>query len=316
LTTNSTVQQTVFNVAQSYYGVLAGSAGLIAAKSAEDAARQSVDIARALHEGGAAAVSDVLQAETAYDQAVLTTVQAGQTSYSSLGTLAVTIGVPADEPLKIDPEPVPASVPALTARMADLMAAAARQRPDLAAALAQSSAAEADITVARAAGRPSIAIAATREHIDTTNLPVQRDGQIGVTVTVPLFTGFSVGYSVRAAQAVLETRQVNADSIRLNISRDVWTGYHSLDAANHALAATAILIKTAETNEDVALGRYKAGVGTILDLLTAQTEAASARQARITAEFNWQVARAQLVLALGRLSGAEPLAMGSELPLP
>jgi outer membrane protein len=314
-TTNSVVQQTVFNVVQSYYSVLAGDAALIAAKSAEDAARRSVEIARALHEAGASAVSDVLQAETAYDQAVLASVQSDQTAKSSLGTLAITIGVSADQPLKLDPEPVPAQVPELTARMADLMRAAARQRPDLAAALAQSDAAAADITVARAAGRPSISITGDRERTDTTAIPLQRFGQIGVTVTVPIFTGFSVGYSVRQAQAQLESREVNADQIRLNVSRDVWNGYNALDSANHALAATATLIRTAETNEEVALGRYKAGVGTILDLLTAQTAAATARQARISAELNWQVARAQLVLALGRLSSAEPLATGTALPL-
>jgi outer membrane protein len=315
-TASSVVQQTVFNVAQDYYGVLAGDAALTSAKSAEDAAMQSVDIARALHEGGASAVSDVLQAETAYDEAMLASVQAGQTAKTALGTLAITIGVPADEPLKLDPEPVPTQVPALTARMADLMTAAARQRPDLAAALAQSEAAVADVTVARAAGRPSIAISGDRERTDTTGIPLQRFGQIGVTVTVPVFTGFSVGYSVRQAQAALESREVNADQIRLSVSHDVWNGYYALDSANHALAATATLIKTAQTNEEVALGRYKAGVGTILDLLTAQTAAATARQARITAELNWQVARAQLVLALGRLSSAEPLASGSSLPLP
>jgi outer membrane protein len=66
-------------------------------------------------------------------------------------------------------------------------------------------------------------------------------------------------------------------------------------------------VKTAEQNQEVAVGRYQAGVGTILDLLTAQTAAAAAQQARITAEYNWQVARAQLVLALGRLTGIEPL---------
>jgi outer membrane protein len=314
-TTSSVVQQTVFNVVQGYYSVLAGNAALIAARSAEDAALQSVDIARALHEGGASAVSDVLQAETAYDQAVLARVQSDQTAKSSLGTLAITIGVPADESLKLDPEPVPVAVPALTARMADLMATAARQRPDLAAALAQSDAAVADVTVARAAGRPSISISGGRERIDTTGIPLQRFGQIGVKITVPIFTGFSVGYSVRQAQAALESREVNADQIRLNISHDVWNGYHALESANQALAATATLIKTSETNEEVALGRYKAGVGTIIDLLTAQTAAATARQARISAELNWQVARAQLVFAIGRLSSAEPLTTGTALPL-
>ncbi len=65
----------------------------------------------------------------------------------------------------------------------------------------------------------------------------------------------------------------------------------------------------------MALGRYKAGVGTILDLLTAQAAVALALQARINAEHSWDVSRAQLVLALGRLSGAEPLKLARGAPV-
>ncbi len=108
--------------------------------------------------------------------------------------------------------------------------------------------------------------------------------------------------------------QENLDQVGLNVTLDVWTGYYTLDSANQQLKATADLLKTAEDNEQVALGRYKAGVGSIVDVLTAQTALATARQQRITAELGWEVARAQLALALGRLSSAEPLLDGAPLP--
>jgi outer membrane protein len=313
LTASSTVQQTVFSVVQDYYGVVAGDAGIEATKTAEDTAASTLEIVRALHEGGVATLGDVLEAETSYDQAVLARVLGAQTAASSRGALAVVIGVPADQPLKLNAEPVPAEVPALTARMADLMTQAAQQRPDLAAARAQAESAVSDITVARAAGRPSISIAGTRNRIDTPGIPLSQGGpvqdtsQIGVTVTVPIFTGFSVGYGVRQAQATLEIREASVEQVRLQVTLDVWNGYNALDSANKQLVATAALLKTAEANMEVGIGQYKAGVGTFLNLLTAQTVLSTARQARITAELNWEVARAQLALALGRLSGSEPL---------
>jgi len=313
-TANSTVQQTVFNVVQSFYGVVAGDAAQAAAKTTEDTYAQSVEIARALHAGGVSALGDVLQVETAYDQAVLAYETAAHTAEGSHGTFAVQIGVPADQPLKLEAEPVPAQVPALTARMADLMTQAERQRPDLAAARSQVESAVQDITVARAVGRPSIAIAGSRNRVDTMGIPLQNYGQIGVTVTVPIFTGFSVGYGVRQAQATLEIREANAEQVRLQVTLDVWNGYNALDTANKLLTASATLLKTAQTNQEVALGRYKAGVGTIVDLLTAQAAEAAALQSRISAEQSWEIARAQLVLALGRLSGVEPLATGAGIP--
>jgi outer membrane protein len=306
-TLNSVSQQTVLNVVQSYYSVVAADAAVIAAKSAEAAYARSVEIADALQKGGAASLSDVLQAQTAYDQAVLTRVQYEYAAASAHGTLSVAIGSPANVALKLDAQPVPASVPAFTARIADLMAQAQRQRPDLSAALAQRDAAEANVTVARAVGRPSISIQAGRSGSDTTGVSSQNYNQIGIYVTVPIFTGFKVDYGVRQAQAVLESSEVNVDKIRLQVSSDVWNAYYSLDSANQQLTATATLVKTADQNEQVALGRYQSGVGTILDLLTAQAAAASAAQARISAELAWETARGQLALALGHLTRAEPL---------
>jgi outer membrane protein len=234
----------------------------------------------------------VLQAETAFDQAVLTRIQSGQTAKSARGGLSVVVGANADQPLKLAADPVPAQVPALTARMEDLTAEATRQRPDLAAARAERDAAVAGITVARAVGRPSISIVAGRTTLNQTGIPTQNCGQVGVNVTVPIFTGFAVGYGVRQDQAALESREVNAEQIRLNVTLDVWNTYYSLDSANQQLAITGTLTTTAQNNQDVAVGRYQAGVGSIIDLLTAQTAAATARQLRITAELNWEVARA------------------------
>jgi outer membrane protein TolC len=313
-TVSWTSQQTVFNVAQNYYGVVAADASLVAATTTEANGQRLVQITTALQKGGVASLADVLQAETAYDQTVLARVQAELRTKTVRGTLASSIGLPAEQPFQVAAEPVPSDVPALTTHLAELMTQAARQRPDLNAALAQRDAAEANVTVARAVGRPSISIGANHTTIDTTGLPRQNYDQVGVYLSVPFFSGFSAGYGVRQAQAELQTSEVNAEQIRLNVSLDVWNAYYGLEFANQQLGATATLIKAAENNEQVSLGRYQSGVGTLLDVLTAQNAASSARQLRIAAVLNWLVARAQLVLALGRLSGAEPLAFGGAPP--
>ena len=129
-----------------------------------------------------------------------------------------------------------------------------------------------------------------------------------MNVAFPLFNGFSKSYGVRQAEAGLEASEAALEQARLAVSQSVWNAYYHMNAANSGLSTTAMLIKTAENNEEVALGRYKSGVGTILDVLTAESAAASARQLRINSELDWQVARAQLVLALGKLTGTDPLA--------
>jgi outer membrane protein len=319
-TASSASQQTISTVVQAFYSEVAADAGLVAAQTTETTAKRSWDVAKTLRDGGVATLADVLQSETAYNQAVLTRVQAAQAAQSSRGTLSVAMGLPASQSVKLAAEPVPAQVPALVARIEDLMAEAARQRPDLAAARAQVDAASTDIAVARAAGWPSISVGAGRTYLNQT--PVagaigpdsERYNQVGINVTIPIFSGFSVAYGVRQAQAALQLREVNAEQVRLNVSLDVWNAYYALDSANQQLGVTSTLVKTAQQNQEVAETRYRSGLGSIIDLLTAQTAAANARQLRITSELGWRVARAQLALALGRLSSAQPLSDGRALP--
>jgi outer membrane protein TolC len=299
---------------QSYYGAVADDALFDSAKITEDVTHHTLEITRALMSGGAASLADVLQAETAYEQAVLTRVLADQAAKSAHGTLAVTLGLTAEENFTLKADPVPKEVPALSARIGDLMSEAVRQRPDLKSAQAQRDAAEANITVARAEGRPSIAFGAVHSYTDTAGVPNQNYNQIGVTLTVPIFSGFKVKYDVRQAQAAYQVQDINLDQVELNVTLDVWNGYYALESAIRQLSVTADLLKTADDNLAVALGQYQAGLGSILNVLTAQAAAATARQLRINAELAWQVARAQVVRAVGRLTSAEPLNTESNLP--
>jgi outer membrane protein TolC len=60
-------------------------------------------------------------------------------------------------------------------------------------------------------------------------------------------------------------------------------------------------VSSAIQSERVALGRYKAGVGNILNLLTAQVSLASARMQNIQAVYNWHIAKAALAQSMGKL---------------
>ena len=75
------------------------------------------------------------------------------------------------------------------------------------------------------------------------------------------------------------------------------------------------MLASAEQSERVALGRYKAGVGTILDVLNAQSALAAARLQRIQAQLDWQVYRATLAQAIGALdSGWRPASKTGNFP--
>jgi outer membrane protein len=102
---------------------------------------------------------------------------------------------------------------------------------------------------------------------------------------------------VRAAEARSDVQAARRDNVRQQVALDVWEAYQSLNTATQTMRTSADLLASAEQSERVALGRYKAGVGNILDLLNAQSALANARLQRIQAMLDWQVSRAALASA-------------------
>ena len=181
-----------------------------------------------------------------------------------------------------------------------LIRAALEQRPDLKAAAAQLRAVEASIEAARAQGRPSVSLNAgpNWQRIEDDR---SRGNSVGLVLNVPIFTGFENSYRIRAAQAQREVRLAQNERLQNQVTLDVWQAYQRLQTAAEAVQTTRDLLASAEQSERVALGRYKAGVGTVLDVLNAQSALAAARMQRIQSELDWYVYRAVLAQAMGAL---------------
>ena len=79
------------------------------------------------------------------------------------------------------------------------------------------------------------------------------------------------------------------------------------------------LIASAQQSSEVARARYKEGVGTVLDLLAAQSALASARAQQVDARLAWSVSLAQLAHDAGVLDpqGGHTLRLTSDTtPVP
>ena len=126
-------------------------------------------------------------------------------------------------------------------------------------------------------------------------------GALALTVNVPLFAGFATTYKVQAAKAQLEARQAQAEQLRVQVAQDVWNAAQALVTATESARTTVDLLASAEQSDKVARGRYESGVGTLLEMLNAQSALAAARQQRVQALYDWNVARAALARAVGDL---------------
>ncbi|MEJ2564370.1 MAG: TolC family protein [Gammaproteobacteria bacterium] len=300
-TQDSTIQNVFLAAVQDYYQVFSAQSVVQADREAEKAAQQSLKAATVRYQVGAGTPADKLQAQTAYSQAVLNRIRAEGDAKNAQGALADVMGLDADTAVKISPPVAQTPDENFTRDVTRLIEEARNNRPDLAAAEAQIKAAQASVTSAQAAGRPSLSLSGDLNYSDTSVSDPFRSSALGLTVTIPLFTGYDTTYRVRAAREQVAVRVAQRDNLRRQVALDVWKAYQSLITETQSLKSSADLVASAAQSERVAMGRYKAGAGNILDVLTAQSALASARQQNVQALYGWYIAKATLAQAMGQM---------------
>jgi len=302
-TRDSTLQADFLNAVQSYYALLSARAIVASLQVAEASARESFAAAEARYLAGVATPADKLQAQTALSQARLNLITAQGNALAAQGTLANVMGFDASQSFTLVPLPESAPDAVVEQDIGKLIEDARRKRPDLRAADAQIKAAEAQLAATRATGLPSVTLSASTGSQNISGTPITNSSSIGVTLSVPLFTGYRNTYQNRAAEQQIEGKVAARDLLANQIALDVWKAYQTLRTNSQSLIAANDLVASAEQSERMTLGRYKAGVSnmSILDVLNAQSALASARQQRVTALYNFQASRLGLAQAIGQL---------------
>lgn len=300
--TQDAALQKVFLIAvQAYYQLFGARAALEAAAEAEGSSLESLKAATARYKAGTATPADKLQAQTAYSQAKLNRVQAEGNARNAEGALANAMGLDANRPLHYLAPDLHSPDAAFDRNLDRLISDARRQRPDLAAAEAQLKAAQANVQAARAAGMPTVSLSADVNYANSSVSNPLHSQSIGISLSIPIFTGFNNTYQIRAAQARVDSQAAQRDSVSLQVALDVWQAYQNLSTGIQAVRSSSDLVASAAQSERVALGRYQAGAGSILDLVTAQSALASARQQNIQALYSLSIFKAALAQALGRI---------------
>jgi outer membrane protein len=302
-TQSSVVQNILLTTIVSYYQVQANIAALAAAREAERAGEESFKAANARYTAGVATPADKLQAQTAYAQLTLQRITIEGNLKIAYGNLANVMGLPSNRSIVLANSASEAP-PHILEDVQSFIEQAGQRRPDLVASEAQVKAAEASIDASKALSKPTISIGVANSLQDGSQLAGNSATTLGVTVAIPIFAGYAPTYRIRAAQATADLRTAQRDRLRLQISLDVWSAYQNLRTALQAMTASKTLLESAEQSYRVALGRYKAGVGNIIDTLNAQSALANARQQNIQAALNANVARATLAQAMGGLDHA------------
>jgi outer membrane protein TolC/biotin carboxyl carrier protein len=314
-TQNATIQDVVLQIQISYFQYLASRALLQAQQTTLAEADTNLMAAEERRRVGVATIADVLQARTAVSQAQLNVQTTEGTLQTTRGALALALGLPANLSYDVDISAALVPVAPLADSVESIIAAALRGRPDLAAARAETEAAQAAVGEIRAAQLPSLSFDATAGRTYATTIPDGANSySLSLGLTIPIFNGFSRQYDVRGARFDAEAAGARAKSLREQVVFQVFSSYYALQTATRRVRTAQDLIASADQASEVALGRYRAGVGTLLDLLAAQSALASARAQRVDARLSWSVSLAQLAHDAGVLDtrGEHPLRLSTD----
>ena len=294
---NATIQNVVLGVETAYVSYLDARAQLEAAQVTLKQAQTVLDAATTRHDAGLATIAEVLQAKTAFSQAQLSLQSTDGAVLALRGALATAMGLPANTPYDVGTLSAELPLERAAGVVEELITAAEAHRPDLSAARALADKATAHIKAVRSDGLPNLSLNATAGrgwfNPATGSNPVNSWSATAV-VTFPLFTGFANTFDIRKAREDAGVAQAQADLLDQQVILQVWQSYYALKTATQLVKTSRDLLASAEQSERVALGRYKEGVGTIIDLLSAQAALAGARAQEIQARSGWYVALAQL----------------------
>lgn len=301
-THNATLQAIVARTAGAYFDYSAAKALLAAQEISLREAELNLSAAEERRRVGVATIADVLQARTAVAQVRLDLQALEGNLLITRGALAATTGYPANLEYDIDTTAANAPVMTVADQVDSLIAGALRDRPDLAAARADYEAARARIVMARGQRLPSLTANGTVGINYGSGLSGGSNSySLSLGISIPLFNGFIREYNQQQAEALAAAARANAEGQAQQVIFQVFQSYYTLRTATVRVGTADELLASATESAEAARGRYQGGVGSLLELLSAENALAAARAQRIQARLGWQAALVQLARDAGLL---------------
>lgn len=202
---------------------------------------------------------------------------------------------------------------AVTATAETVMQAAEATRPEVARAQAAVDSDRAAFDLARVAAGPQVSVGLGTTYTPLSTSPILNNATsygVSATVSLPLYDSGKGQAGIAAAQATLQSAQAQLRAQRLVVRQDAYLAYLSAVQAAANIQATQAAKAASDEALRVAEGRYRAGVGIIVELITARAQAAQADVNAVNALYAYETALATLRHAEGMPIQASALGGG------
>lgn len=178
---------------------------------------------------------------------------------------------------------------------------ARRQRPEVVQAEAQVRAAQASVSIARIQRRPRLETGFTY-NLTPNDVFSRSDFSFGAAITMPLWDAGLSHAREQEARAGVESATAQLEQVKKDVTADVVDAYLNLVNSRERLGAARLAVQAARVNLEATTARYQRGIAgtTIVELIQAQVQFATAGNSAINALYDIHLAQAQLNRAIGR----------------
>jgi outer membrane protein len=275
-------------------------------RQSEQVAQQSDKVATAKYDAQIGALAEKLQAQTALAQTTLERVRADGAWEAARVALVIHMGYAVTQ--RVSMPALEQAMPFLEAdapldnmlvylreshpriKVLQLEAEASRKRNDAIVAESKGSVGiNSNLQISRALGGAGSSSA------------LDRNVSASVVANIPLFAGDVKNQQLIVNNAQIETKLSQIEATRRELETELLKQALTVQTEIETRLAARALLKSAQQSYDVALGRYRAGVGTIVDLLTAQAAVGAARFALDQSYIAQATARLRMTSASGRM---------------
>jgi outer membrane protein len=300
LTYEAASQALIVRTADAYFGVLTAIETLTSARAEERAVKRQLDQAEKRLEVGLSPITDVHESRARYDSARAAAISAETVLEDSREALAEITGqvLQGLRGLGTDFKPQ-APTPTEIEAWVKL---ALEQNPTLSARILELRASEHDVSTARAAHLPTLSGSISRsdsaswgQFTATGNpnaFPSASNGMdttVGVTLSVPIFSGGATQSRVRQA---IHTRDATADVVeqeQRSVTRQTRNAYRSLLAGLSEIEARQQALVSARSALEATEAGFEVGTRTIVDVLISQQQLFSAQREHARARHSFLV---------------------------
>ncbi len=294
-----TKTQVADQVSRAYLAGLRANAALASAQANLDLSQALVQQAESLKDAGTGTGIEVTRAQVqlANDRQRLTVAEneRRRAMLQLLRAMGLDLAMPVELTDTLRYEPVD------TAALEELLATARAARPEIKAQQQHEETARLGVSAVEAERLPSLQAFGDYGGIGQPQIGLARTRTVGISLSIPLFDGGRRKARVEDSLSQYRTEQIRSRDLQDQVELEVRLAIDSLRSAELQVQAAEEGLTLAQSEVEQAQRRYQAGVAVPLEVTDAQARLARARDNRIIALYNYNVAQLDLASAQGTI---------------